>query len=425
MQVSVSDRKKILSTRQFVKECLKKEIFSPSEMSRRWNEQYRKKKEAHVFTKAMRRLGVSAKDRLALKHEAMKDRQFKDIEEYDEVKRYVAFSKGMGQITDIQITYTLRDLRVLWDWMKDEGHPNPREWNIDVIVEVLEKHIPKDEYGRWKQRGKVYNLLGAFNRTFQGILPKGYSTGLKREAGELKDFMRIEELQEFLGNLEHGYGYHLLMWTSLYTGQVNAGAREGTTMKTGILSLKWENIDFQRRRCNIRDKGKKGHPARLWKNVPLDLFPFLHGWEALLEWHRTQFGYYPTKTRHGNGRVFPVNYDQYRIMFNDTRHKCKSRISQDLETMRPHIFRQTHAQWLCNFGVPIEWICGQFPNGWYGVGWDDPKVLLRYYIDLGLASDKRLEIDNKMSMRMEKLSLSAPLITWKNVAFGDNATLAM
>lgn len=398
---------RIPKTKDFVEQCFDKGIFSPSEMSHIWNEQFKKKKEPHVFSKAMRRLKVSADDRLKLKHEAEKDTEMKDIEEYEEVQRYVSFSKGVTQVTTTQIKNTLRDIRRLWDMMKAEGYYNPREWRLETLVDVLEKHVPKDENGKWTQRGSVYNLLGAFNRTFSGILPKGYSTGLKRQAGELKDFMDFPEFQEFLEKIEAAYGCPVVMWSACYGGQVNSGAREGTgtVARTGILSLKWENIDFEARRCKIKDKGKKGFPAREWRQVPLDKFPFIHAWEALVEWHRVQFGYYPTKNRHGTGRVFPVAYDQYRKNFHEIRHRCLGRIRHDSETMKPHIFRKTHGQWLCNLGVPIEWICGQFPNGWYGVGWDDPKVLLKYYIDLGLADNKRLEIEQKMQSRMSEIGL--------------------
>ena len=139
------------------------------------------------------------------------------------------------------------------------------------------------------------------------------------------------------------------------------------------------------------------------------MFYWIEGWEALMKWHEERYGYRPTQDKHESGKCFPVTYDQYRRMFHNTRHRCNSRINQDLETMRPHILRQTHAQWCARLGIPLQWICGQFPYGWYGVGWDDPKILLKYY--LMLETDEMYEINKKMSMRIEKLSLNAPLIT--------------
>ena len=174
-------------------------------------------------------------------------------------------------------------------------------------------------------------------------------------------------------------------WDAECSCQVNAGCREGSAKtKTGIWSLLWENINYNTRRCTIRDKGKKGHPARLGTQIPLDLFPWLNGWEKLMKWHEQRYGYRPTQARHETGRCFPVSYDQYRRQFHNTRHRCNSRIKQDLETMRPHIFRKTHGQYCKRIGISLENLCGDPTEspavGRYGVGWDDPKVPLKYYL---------------------------------------------
>lgn len=52
--------------------------------------------------------------------------------------------------------------------------------------------------------------------------------------------------------------------------------------------------------------------------------------------------------------------------------------------MRPHIFRKTHAQWGKRIGITLENLCGDTTEspciGRYGVGWDDPKVPMKYYL---------------------------------------------
>ena len=261
MKVSVSDRKKILSTRQFVEGCMKEEIFSPSEMSRKWNRRYglegkEKAKTPEAFTKVMRRMGISAKKRLELKHEARRQTKVKDIEEYEEVQEYIAFSKGVSGIQKRQIKRTLIDLRQLWEWM---SFINPQTWKLSSLIQCLEKYISKDHNGKWSKPAKVLNLLGAYNRTFQGHLPKGWSMGLKREAGELKDFMEFEEFNEFCNNLFNTLGMSKIGWEALYKAQLNMACREGgsTKERTGILSLRWKDINYNTRRCQIRDKGKK------------------------------------------------------------------------------------------------------------------------------------------------------------------------
>lgn len=438
MQVSVYGRKKILRTRQFVEECMKEEIFSPSEMSRRWNRKYGlegdKQKTPEAFTMAMRRMGITAQKRLNLKHEAVKETEVKDIEDYPEVKRYLGFS-DFQQISQQQKYRTLLNLRRLWKMM---GKTNPNTWEFAPnapedrnLIACLKKYIGLDENGQWKRPNMILQLLGAYNRCFQGRLPKGYSTGLKREAGELKDFFEFDEFNEFIGNLTDTPKMSMEGWEALYKAQVNMGCREGTKGNTGIVSLRWEKINYKTRRCKIRDKGKKGKPARLWTQVPLDLFYWIGGWEALMKWHKQQYGYRPTQEKHATGKCFPIKYHHYNKMFHNTRHRCNNRISQDLETMKPHIFRKTHAQWAKRIGVSLENFCGNTESspciGRYGVGWDDPKIPLRYY--LTPEPEEYIEQDQKIQRRLEKLKiklgLNAPRITWENVSFGVNESLPM
>lgn len=440
---SVSDGKKFLKTRHYVEDCLKKGITSPSKMAREYNRKFGLEGDKELgdkaFTMAMRRMGVSAKKRLELKHEAMKETEVKDIEDYAEVKRYLGFS-DFQQIGKRHKRATLRNLRELWVMM---GCTNPHTWVFTFeegaleennLIACLKKHIGLTESGQWKRQNKVLQLLGAFNRTFQGNLPKGWSMGLKREAGELKDFFEFEEFYEFISKTFDTPTLSKEGWEALYKAQLNMGCREGARGKTGIVSLKWENINYNTKRCKIRDKGKKGKPARLWTQIPLDIFYWIHGWDSLMRYHEQRFGYRPTQDQHATGLVFPISYWLYRTTFHQVRQRCNSRISQDLETMRPHIFRKTHGQWAKRIGVNLENLCGNTESspcvGRYGVGWDDPKVPLQYY--LTPEPEEYEEQDQKIQKRLEKLTskgilpmIHAPLITWKNVAFGENATLAM
>jgi len=118
--VVLGKKKKLLKIRVFVKQCLEKGITSPSEMRDKYNTRFGlegdKEKTSDAFTKAMRRMGVSAKQRLEIKHEAMKEKEVKDIEDYPEVKRYLGFA-DFQQISKGSKKTTLRDLRVLWGWM--------------------------------------------------------------------------------------------------------------------------------------------------------------------------------------------------------------------------------------------------------------------------------------------------------------------
>jgi len=81
--------------------------------------------------------------------------------------------------------------------------------------------------------------------------------------------------------------------------------------------------------------------------------------------------------------------------------------------MKPHIFRKTHAQWARRIGVTLENLCGNTESspcvGRYGVGWDDPKVPLKYY--LTPEPEEYAEQDKKISQRLEKLASKGILPT--------------
>lgn len=379
-------RKKVPKVRDFVKSCIEKGILSPSEMRDIYNKDYPikdkkgqlKPKTSDAFRKAMRRLGISAQRRLELKYQAQKSRELKDIEEYEEVQNYLDQSKySSTPIGKDQIRETIRCLRQLWDWMSEMGYPNPREWDQKKLGKCMEKYVGKTANGQWKNKNILLRYWGAFNRCFQGKLPKGWSMGLKREAGELKDFLEYEEAITFFDALRDTRDMSLEGWRTLFSAQINTGCREGTKGNTGIVSLSWENIDFKARRCKIRDKGKKGKPARWWTQVPLELFPWLKGWEKLMKW-------WEKCGRPNQGRVFPINYSKYLYVFHQTRRRAGGRIAEDLETMVPHIMRKTHAQWGRRIGITLDNLCGDTTEspaiGRYGVGWDVSDVPRKYYL---------------------------------------------
>jgi len=407
----------------FVEECLKKGIASPSEMRDLYNEAYPRKVKGELksyssdaFRKAISRLGITPEQRLQIKHEAVKSKELRDIEDYEEVKNYLD-GAVFQQISKRQINRTKMNLRELWEWCSAEGYPNPRDWDMSLLIKVLDKHIGRDEDGQWLKRGTVLSRLGAFNRVFMGRLPKGYSMKLKRPAGELKDFFEWEEFNEFVTMLEDTVELSSEGWKALFLAQLNMGCREGVSLKTGILSLKWEDIDYKAKRCKVRDKGSKGKPARLWTQVPLDLFEWVGGWEALCRYHEQCYSYRPTQAKHETGRCFRVNYLQYKSMFHHARKKCQSRIHQKLETMRPHILRKTHAQWCRRIGVSLENICGdtsaEVSVGRYGVGWTDPKVLLRYYLTMEeweyAEQDQRIEkrLKERVLPQLQQIGLAS------------------
>ena len=170
-----------------------------------------------------------------------------------------------------------------------------------------------------------------------------------------------------------------------------------TNERNGILGLTWENIQFNDKRCTAIEKGGRGNASRKWLHVPLNLFPWLNGWNLMKEWFIVSGS--PT-----TGRCFPVRYETYLNYFHKTRRACNGRISGDKETFRPHIFRKSHAQWLRKLRVPLEIIGGAFPDGYYGVGWDDVDIIRKYYVSI--EPEEYDEAQQKAETRMKALGLA-------------------
>jgi len=421
-------RKRVPKVKDFTAQCVKDGILSPSDMARFYNQKYPLKKKGvlkpkspDAFRKAIRRLGISAQQRVNLQYQARKSKELTDIEDYEEVQNYLNQARfGTSPITKQQIRKTMFNLRKLWTWMSKRGFPNPREWTPTELGKCMMENVGKDESGQWKNKHAILDVYGAFNRCFQGKLPQGWSANLKRPAGELKDFFEYEEFDEFDEHLTDTESMSREGWRATFSEQVNSGAREGVLGKTGILSLRWENINYNEKRCSIRDKGKRGKPARLWTNVPLGhLFPWIHGWEKLLRWHELKYAYVPTQAKHADGLCFPVSYTEYRLQFHRTRRKCNSRINRDLETLRPHILRKTHAQWCHRIGVSLENLCGDTTggdvcDGRYGVGWTDATVPLRYYLTKEAyeyaEQDEKIQkrLKERVNPRLKELGLASP-----------------
>lgn len=394
-------RSKKIKTSKFVEECLAQGMTSPSLIQAELEKRTGKKVSDNAITMAIKRSGV---DRKALEQKITKERN-KDILEHQRVKDYLMQSRVSG-ITERQKNTQIKNIQTVWDLM---SHAAPESWTYEGVINAISTLVPSktdDATGKivFEKPSVVEKYLSAVSTFFPNVLPKGWGTGLRGQAGENKDYLTFSEYALFIESIQDTEKLSLEGWRTCFKIQVNGGMREGTRGITGIVSLMWENIDYETRRCSIRDKGGKGHAARLWKNVPLDLFPWLNGWAELINYHKQCFGYEPTNEKHATGRVFPIKYEHYRRVFHSTRKRCNSRIAGDLEkTMHPHVIRMTHAQWLVKLRVPLERICGQFPDGRYGVGWDNPLILLKYYVTL--ETDEEDEINNRAQSRMEKLGL--------------------
>ena len=344
------------------------------------------KKDSSSYRKALIRCGMTADKRTEFVKEQRQALAQADIFEYKQVKDYLANSEG----SDLQKTIStqLTNLRKIWEIM---GKTDPNTWSqADLYLKIEESGIYKkvitNGVKQWEYPAAVKVLLSPISTMFQGVMQKNWSANLcVHKAGELRDFMRFQELEEFLSNVIDTPAMSKEGLTAMFSIHINMGCREGANSNTGIIGLLWEDIDFAAKRCSLREKGHRGNAGERWNLTPLNLFPFLHGWDRLMKWHEQQGK--PTQ-----GKVFPINYSLYNAEFHAVCKRCQSRL-KDVDSndcLRLHIFRRTHGQYCKRYGIPLELICGDAPNGRFGVGWKDPKIPVRYYL-----SEESEEIDEE------------------------------
>jgi hypothetical protein len=395
---------KKIKINDFIQKMLSQGIVKPSEIKAEFERQYpsQKPKSLDCFCKALKRKGWTKEKRAIEAVNVVRKQEGKHILDYEEIAKY-KLNARVGHVQASQVDRQCQSLVTMWELM---GRTDPHTWTYEGVINAIATKYPfvkVNDVEVFSKKGAVRLLLSAVNTMFPSILPKGWYGNFSRKKGELKDYFTFEEFDLFIAQLTDTQDMSLEGWRALFKAQVNMGCREGVSGRTGIVSLSWENIDYEQKRCSLHEKGGRGDSGRLWKNLPLDLFPWLNGWNDLMLYHVKRFGYEPSNDRHETGKCFQVDYEVYSTMFKETRKKVEGRISGNKETLRPHILRKTHAQWLCKLWVPIEEICGQFPDGYFGVGWDNPQILLGYYITL--ESERREIVQKTANQRMIKLGV--------------------
>ncbi len=376
-------RVKKLKLRAFIEQRVKNlEPLEPTAVMEAYNARTGKNLTLQSTSEMLIAMGYTKEKREQLTVERAKQEAGKDILEYPQYKNYLLVAEK-GRVQQTRIRHVGKMLREMWEWL---GKIPPEQWTYENIMQQIDQRysqkINEQDQKVYLTPGAVKDRLGCVNTVFPDIIPPNFSGGLTRTAGELKDFLNFVEMDDFLSNVAGSETMAYEGWIAEYVTMVNSCCREGSRGNIGITGLLWQDIDMNVWRCSIREKGHRGHAGERWINVPLNMFPWLHGAERLKSWWEKQ-------GRPTAGKVFPVSYKLLSRHFEETRHKCKTRIKEDTEAMRLHTFgRKTHAVYCKRLGLPLELICGKAPSGRFGVGWKDPAILVNHYL-----SEESEEID--------------------------------
>jgi hypothetical protein len=246
---------KKLRLREFVLRRLSNcEDLSPSAILADWKDLGRNCSLQNV-SQVLKRMQLDAKARQDIIVKRAKIEAGKDISEYQEIKNYLIQSE-LNNTTILHVNSQKKNIRKVWELM---GRTDPHTWHYEGLIAKLKTIYPvqADNRGRmvFNHPHAVENLLSAVNTMFPSILPKNWYKAFALEKHARFNYFRFDEWNAFIEAQEATLEMSRLGWQTMFTIQVNASCREGTRGKTGIVSLKWQDIDYDTKRCQIADKG--------------------------------------------------------------------------------------------------------------------------------------------------------------------------
>jgi integrase len=206
------------------------------------------------------------------------------------------------------------------------------------------------------------------------------NTSSAERASVSRNFLEPEEFIKVLEETDE-LVFRAMLWVHVTTG-CRVGTKEADygRGRGGVLGLSWDNVNWGERTIDVYETKTKG--GLTWVDCPLDLFGD--------ECHSALHEYWENAGRPEKGQIFPIKYRSYSGFFKDV---VSHVVGRDL---RPRVLRNTHATWLLNMGVKVEFIIGtvsrRLREGYaLGVGWMEPRMFFEHYARI-LRRAKREEI---------------------------------
>jgi DNA-binding MarR family transcriptional regulator len=276
---------------------------------------------------------------------------------------------------------------------------NPDFWTREMLIQVIQE-LWKDPYERYTKikllrripefRTMLKGLQGAYMRVVKGRE--------KTTALFYADYLKLKRAwrEGALNDAEF-----LVVWLHITTG-----AREGygsedvkqnmdlDEVKTSLIGLKWENIEFI---GNVPVLKIYENKTRSW-------------WRCDLTWLDSEASeYFIRKYYKPSGSIVKTLLGAEKLTvesFAKWYRRLMRKISKLLGlpfTLEPHDMRRSHISILAELGVPMEISCGGLMD--FGVGWEDLKTALTFYMRFSrYAKAKIFEMMNARKREIESLA---------------------
>ena len=273
---------------------------------------------------------------------------------------------------------TIRVVKELMEYIlnnKPNVPSNPDFWTREVLIPIIQE-LWRDPYERY-DKIKCLRRIPEFREMLRGLqgaymrIVKGRE---KTTALFYIDYMALKRAWE-MGLLSDAE--FLVIWLHITTGAREGWGSEDVTspksdlddVKTSLIGLKWENIEFVGGTPILKIYENK---TRSW-------------WRCDLTWLDPEVAeYFIKKYYREKGSIIKtlLGVDKLTVAeFAKWYYKLLRKVSKLLGlqfTLKPHDMRRSHISILAELGVPMEISCGGLMD--FGVGWEDLKTALTFYV---------------------------------------------
>ena len=257
---------------------------------------------------------------------------------------------------------------------KQEMPSNPDFWTRELLIQIIQE-LWRDPYERYTKI-KLLRRIPEFRTMLKGLqgaymrIVKGRE---KTTALFYADYLMLKRAWKE-GKLSDSE--FLVVWLHITTGAREGwGSEEVSSLKldldevkTSLIGLKWENIEFIGGTPILKIYENK---TRSW-------------WRCDLTWLDSEVSEYFIKNYYREkGSIIKALLQRENltvIEFKRYYEKLMKKISKLLNLqyeLKPHDMRRSHISILAELGVPMEVACGGLMD--FGVGWEDLKTALTFY----------------------------------------------
>jgi len=329
------------------------------------------------------------------------------LDDYCPVRALVLRYLGLGgkTIRKSHFMTVMRNIKRLWDWMRTQKKKcDPRDWTPEDFYE-FKRYLEVRKFAEGTIR-KYFTAFWLLRPDLKKLMEGETAELKKKERGKRRSHEYVITPVEFKEKI--------MPWVSQLMEQVKGKKKE--KLEELWLAFRLHLETMAREGWSVSEKGfEKGEPGSLFNAKVKQFNPedcTIDIWEPKTQswWRHIVIGkYFPSLCKElkewieknglkGDDKLFSVSAEKYR--------KFIKQIGSLLgkEDLHPHDIRRSGAFWAINYlNVPLEAITAESGGDHvspFGVGWEDPKTLVDYYVSL---AGRRLALFRKFARLAQRL----------------------